>query len=85
MNIIFDSNCTKNTKERNFPESKHRSKRILKKLLKRYKHEFKQEPAMFQTNDFIISHPIFKQELSNITKGKVFNDITRMGSTKTLF
>ncbi|KAH2843171.1 hypothetical protein KXW36_000308, partial [Aspergillus fumigatus] len=41
LEVIFDPNALAATAERNFSPSKNRSKRVLKKLIKRYGSEFK--------------------------------------------
>lgn len=51
------------THERLFPASKHRSKRIRKKLIKRFGGEFRMKPAAFQTPHGIIMHPTLYAEL----------------------
>ena len=63
MRIIFDTNCLEATPERMFPDSRHRSKRIKKKLLKRFGGEFKMRPAMFKIGNTILSHPAHRPHL----------------------
>lgn len=48
------------TPKRLFPASKNRSKRIHKKLVKRFRGEFKRVPCVWQTPLGIIAHPSFK-------------------------
>lgn len=52
---------------RNFPVSKNRSKRIHKKLVKRFGGEFKKKPAILQLSEgdykTIVAHPSFRQGL----------------------
>lgn len=58
MRVITDANCLEETRERLFPESKHRSARIRKKLIKRFGGEFRKRPTMFiVAGDTIICHP----------------------------
>jgi hypothetical protein len=63
VEVICDPNCLQDTTERNFPASKNRSKRIHKKLVKRFGSEFKKVPAMFQIQGRIIAHPVRYAEL----------------------
>jgi hypothetical protein len=49
---------------RRFPESRHRSRRIHKKLLKRHGGEFIFKPACFQIGDRIVIHPELQRELA---------------------
>jgi hypothetical protein len=63
VDVICDPNCLADTAERNFAESKHRSKRIRKKLIKRFGSEFKRVPAMFQFQGRIVAHPVRYAEL----------------------
>ena len=51
------------TEVRLFPESKHRSKRIRKKLIKRFGGEFKMEPAAFKVGNRYIMHPSLYEKL----------------------
>ena len=46
-----------------FPESKNRSKRIHKKLIKRFGGEFKMEPAIFEIEGRIYIHPFLNDRL----------------------
>lgn len=55
--IIVSANCLKETEERLFPESKNRSKRIFKKLIKRFGGEFKKVPAIFRIPYGYTMHP----------------------------
>lgn len=48
---------------RNFPSSRHRSRRIHKKLIKRYGGEFRYKPTSWQMSDTIIVHPAIMAEL----------------------
>lgn len=63
IEVICDQNCLADTTERTFPVSKNRSKRIHKKLVKRYGGEFKKVPAMFQIQGRIFAHPVRYAEL----------------------
>lgn len=61
--IYYDVNALKDSTERLFPFSKHRSKRIHKKLVKRYGGEFRKVPAIYQTHNCFIVHPALRAEL----------------------
>jgi hypothetical protein len=62
---IVTPSALSESKVRNFPISKHRSKRIHKKLVKKFNGEFKKEPAAFEVGGRIIIHPILYQQLKN--------------------
>jgi len=55
--IIVSNMALKETTERLFPASRHRSRRIHKKLLKRFGSEFRMVPAIWKTPHSIIMHP----------------------------
>lgn len=63
LQIIFNPNALENTTERLFKASKNRSKRIHKKLVKRFGGEFQKKPCMWRIGNKIIAHPAFKTEL----------------------
>lgn len=63
IQVVEDPNCLADTTERNFPASRHRSKRIRKKLLKRFGSEFRKEPAIFQIQGRIYAHPARYREM----------------------
>lgn len=63
IEVIQDPNALANTTERTFPLSRHRSRRIHKKLVKRFGGEFKKEPAIFQIQGRIFAHPARYAEL----------------------
>lgn len=64
MKISFTEHALRETEERLFPFSKHRSMRIRKKLIKRYGGEFKKVPCIYTLNGVIIAHPSYKAELN---------------------
>lgn len=69
MTIISDPNALAETTERRFPMSKNRSKRIHKKLVKRYGSEFCREPAIFKlANGTFIAHSVMYAEIQRQTK-----------------
>jgi hypothetical protein len=55
--VVVSEAALAETTERNFPLSRHRSRRVHKKLVKRFGGEFRKEPAIFQTPDSFIMHP----------------------------
>jgi hypothetical protein len=63
MRIICDPNALKDTIDRTFPVSRHRSARTHKKLIKRFGGEFRKGPAIFQINGCLIVHPSLYQQL----------------------
>ncbi len=63
LRFIVDANCLEETDKRLFPVSKNRSKRIHKKLLKRFGGEFRKAPAVFRSGDTIYLHPSRKADL----------------------
>ena len=64
LNIVFNDLLLKDSDVRNFQFSKNRSKRIHKKLVKRYGSEFRKVPVMYQMGNTVFAHPFFKHELS---------------------
>ncbi len=63
--IVYSLSATVDSKNRNFKKSR-RSKRLHKKLLKRFNnYEFKQEAAIFKTPDCIIAHPKLQARIEN--------------------
>ena len=63
MKLFVSENALKETDVRTFPESRHRSKRIHKKLCQRFNGEFKKVPAIWQTPQGFIVHPALEQQL----------------------
>jgi hypothetical protein len=57
LSIIASEMALKETAERLFPASRHRSKRVHKKLLKRFGGEFRKAPTIWKTPNSIIMHP----------------------------
>jgi len=49
--------------ERTFPESRNRSARIRKKLIKRFGGEFVKVPTMYQVGGVIYAHPVMYRKL----------------------
>lgn len=70
---VFVTDCAVETK-RMFPESKNRSKRIRKKLIKRFGCETKSIPAVFSGPLGLLMHPDIKDKLdrqSDVHKDEV--------------
>lgn len=63
MQIIYSPHALEATQERTFPESKNRSARIRKKLIKRHGGEFRMQPCMFRMPTKIIAHPIYRAQI----------------------
>lgn len=61
--IIFSVHALADTDERMFPISRHRSRRVFKKLIKRFGSEFRKQPVMYSMAGKIIAHPSFKEKL----------------------
>lgn len=57
MQIFVSGSALETTNERLFPASRHRSKRIRKKLIKKHGGEFRTVPAIFRMRDRLIMHP----------------------------
>lgn len=63
LQIIVSDAALETTDVRLFPESENRSKRIHKKLVKRFGGEFKRVPAIFRIGDKIVAHPAMYDRL----------------------
>lgn len=70
LRIMYSDIVMDRTGKRLFPESRHRSKRILKKLIKRFGYERELAPAILKLGNVFYVHPHFKDEL----EGKLAND-----------
>jgi hypothetical protein len=68
LRIIFDPNALEATEERLFPASRHRSKRIRKKLLTRFGGEFRKQPCMWRYRDRIVAHPSYRAQFEAATR-----------------
>jgi len=62
LQIYVDLNCIKKG-PRLFPESKNRSRRVTKKLIRRHGGTHKMEPCILQMGDKVIMHPILYETL----------------------
>lgn len=63
LRISVSDFALKETDERLFPESRHRSKRIRKKLMKRFGGEFKKVPCIYKTPHGLVAHPTMYDQL----------------------
>lgn len=63
LRLIVSENALEKTDERTFPLSRNRSRRIHKKLVKRFGGEFRQVPAVFRMGNSLIMHPAMYAEL----------------------
>ena len=67
--VIVSNMALKETTERLFPVSRHRSKRIHKKLVKRFGGEVRKVPAIWQTPNALIVHPtVYEQMKERVSK-----------------
>jgi len=63
MQVIISRVALETTAERLFPESKNRSRRIHKKLMKRHGGEFRRRPAAFNVGGRLVMHPAMWERL----------------------
>ena len=65
IQVISSVACLEETEERLFPESKNRSARIRKKLIKRFGGEFRKRPCIFHDtlNNVLIAHPAMYERI----------------------
>lgn len=57
IDIIVSDHALEETDVRLFPESRHRSQRIRKKLIKRFGGEFQKRPCIFKMGNKFFAHP----------------------------
>lgn len=62
LTILVSEHALKDSDIRLFPESRHRSRRIHKKLVKRHGGVFRKVPCIFKTPESIIMHPTLYRE-----------------------
>lgn len=74
--ITSDPNALKDTTERLFPTSRHRSARVLKKLIKRHGGEFRKEPCAWEFGGRIVAHPNIYAEIRESMKVSERHDPT---------
>lgn len=63
MPIVYSPYALKDTDQRLFRASKNRSKRIHKKLVKRFGGEFRKQPCIWRVGNTIYAHPSFRSQL----------------------
>lgn len=75
--FIITPNAVKETEERLFPFSRHRSRRIHKKLVKRFGGEFRKMPCIIQIGDTMYVHPAIDAELKQRMTKRIESDMER--------
>ncbi len=65
IRIHITQYALKESTERLFPDSRHRSKRILKKLIKRHGGQFKKVPTIWYTPQAIYIHPFLYNDFKD--------------------
>lgn len=68
IKVTFSAYALQDSDVRLFPLSKHRSKRIHKKLVKRFGGEFRRIPAVYHTPHGLIAHPSLRLEIEKALK-----------------
>ncbi len=63
MEIIVSQYALKDSDQRLFAESRHRSQRIRKKLIKRFGGEFRKVPCIYQMGGKLVAHPTMYERL----------------------
>jgi len=79
MRIVESPYALEETTERLFPDSRHRSRRIRKKLIKRFGGEFRKRPAAFHniaTGELIV-HPAIADQIRREIQVKQDHEIRR--------
>lgn len=64
--VHFSDHVLKEGTERLFPESRHRSARIHKKLVKRHGGEFQRVPAIYKTPFGYVAHKSFEPAFAKV-------------------
>lgn len=79
VEVIVSNHALKETSERLFPASKHRSKRVHKKLVKRFGGEFYQVPCIWNMGGKIVMHPdcyaAFRKKMARRQEEQFMRDI----------
>lgn len=70
MQIIVSEYALEETDVRLFPASKNRSKRIHKKLVKRFGGEFTKRPCVYRAGDRLIMHPVMYERFQREVAAK---------------
>ena len=66
MKVIYSPHALEETEERLFPENRYRSRRLHKKLVKRFGGEFKKRPCIWKMGNTLFVHPAHKAEFDNL-------------------
>lgn len=75
LEIVVSDLALKDSDVRLFPESKHRSRRIHKKLVKRFGGEFRKVPCIWRMADKILMHPTLYAELQRQTAARLHREM----------
>lgn len=70
MRITVSDLALRDTEERLFPASKNRSRRIHKKLVKRFGGEFRRVPCIYKTPWGLIAHPALYAEIKRAVEAQ---------------
>lgn len=62
FDLVFSPHALEATQVRLFAASRHRSRRIHKKLVKRFGGEFRMQPCIWRMGRRIVAHPAFRAE-----------------------
>lgn len=76
--IIVTPSALKITDERLFPASRNRSRRIHKKLVKRFGGEFRTVPGIIEIGDKMYVHPAIEAELKQRMTKQIESDMERV-------
>ncbi|MGR4927229.1 hypothetical protein ACIPUD_10485 [Bradyrhizobium sp. CAR08] len=75
--FIITPNAVKDTEQRLFPVSRNRSRRIHKKLVKKFGGEFRKVPCIIQIGDTMYVHPAVEAELNKRIAKRIDSDLER--------
>ena len=69
--VRFSEHALEDTDERLFPESRYRSARVRKKLIKRFGGEFRKQPCIWKIKDpmfgeMIVAHPAHRAAFQDL-------------------
>lgn len=63
LRLLISEAALQDSDVRLFPASRHRSRRIHKKLIRRFGGEFKRVPCIYQMGDTLLAHPVMAHRL----------------------
>lgn len=69
MQVIVSPHALEDTDVRTFPISRYRSKRLHKKLVKRFGGEFGKRPCIWKMGDKLVMHPVRYAQFTASLKG----------------